>query len=58
MGLKQDNIHDIGATAGPTPEFYRMTFNVNRADSDIFGMAMKTFLKRKQISIAFFRLLG
>ena len=48
MGFKQGNIKNIGATTGPTPEFYGMPFNLDRADPNISGMAMKTSREEKQ----------
>jgi hypothetical protein len=57
MGFKQGNIHRIGATAGPTPEFYGIPLNLNQTDPDIFGMATKTSLKKMYLILLFFGLL-
>jgi hypothetical protein len=56
IGLKQGNIHQVSATAGPAPECYGLTFNMNRADPNIFRMPMKTALKKEQLIVPAFGL--
>jgi hypothetical protein len=56
IGLKQGNIHQISATAGPASEFYGMTFNMNRADPNIFRVPTKTSLEKAHFIVPAFGL--